>query len=251
MSDSAKSVVAIVGASGGVGSAVLRQALGAGHCVRALARSRTKLAGIVGEETMSQLETFVEGDVSDPAALSQLLSGGASDDTTNSQMAEVVISCLGTPKSAKPCVCKGTESILKAMRTQSGGASSMTPRLIMVSSIGVGDSRDQGLSMAWVFVRCIIPLFLSKVFIDLERAEDVLWRENETPGGVRCTAVRPPGLNDKPGKGPAAVKMVPASELKAGPASIAREDVAAAMLRLVDPATFDNWAGKGVTVVVP
>ena len=68
---------------------------------------------------------------------------------------------------------------------------------------------------------------------------------------VRCVTVRPPALNDKPGVGPACVKMASASELKpAKTAAIAREDVAAAMVRLTDPAVFDAWVGKGVTVVV-
>ena len=50
----------------------------------------------------------------------------------------------------------------------------------------------------------------------------------------------------------AAVKLVPSSELKpAKKAALAREDVAVAMARLIDPAVFAAWAGKGVTVVVP
>lgn len=241
-------LVAVVGASGGVGSATVKAALAAGHRVRAFARSRTKLAAVLGEDVMTRLDDVVLGDVLDPTALDQLMSSNSEGDSP-----EVVLSCLGTHgTSAKPCVCDGTRSLIRAITTAAQrGPVKAKARLVILSSIGVGDSHAQGVSMAWIFIRCIVPLFLSKLFADLDRAEEACWRETQTTNGVRCVAVRPPALNDKPGVGPAGVKMASASELKpAKTAAIAREDVAAAMVRLTDPAVFDAWVGKGVTVVV-
>ena len=64
--------------------------------------------------------------------------------------------------------------------------------------------------------------------------------------------VRPLRAEEALARGRAVVKLVPSSELKpAKKAALAREDVAVAMARLIDPAVFAAWAGKGVTVVVP
>ena len=240
-------LVAVVGASGGVGSATVKAALAAGHQVRVLARSRTKLCAVLGDDVVAQLDAVVLGDALNPDTLDELMNAkGVSP--------EVVLSCLGTHNTrAKPCVCDGTQSLIKAIQTTAQrDPAKAKARLVILSSIGVGDSHAQGVSMAWVFIRCIVPLFLRAFFADLGRAEEACWREMQTAKGVRCIAVRPPAFNDKLTPGRAAVKLVPSSELKpAKKAALAREDVAVAMARLIDPDVFAAWAGKGVTVVVP
>lgn len=229
--------VAVVGASGGVGRAVVHQALNAGASVRALARTRSKAEAALGGETLDRLEKFIEGDVGHPAALAELLSGSGVD---------VVISCLGTPQGATPCVEAGTRSVVAAMH------SSGCMQLVVVSSIGVGDSLAQGQNMAPFFIRCIVPLFLGKVFRDLEDMEEFCWSQ---PGGVKCVAVRPPQLtDDKPEKGIEPFIFTPASNLRptTKKPKISRQSVAAAMVQLATkPGAFNEWAGKGVTVVVP
>ena len=61
-----------------------------------------------------------------------------------------------------------------------------------------------------------------------------------------------PMLKDETGVGIEGVEMFTSSALKpARRAAIARADVAAAMVRLVDPSVFAAWRGNGVTVVVP
>ena len=195
----------------------------------------------------AQLDAVVLGDALNPETLDELMNvKGASP--------EVVLSCLGTHNTrARPCVCDGTQSLIKAIQTTAQrDPAKAKARLVILSSIGVGDSHAQGVSMAWVFIRCIAPLFLRALFADLGRAEEACWREMQTANGVRCVAVRPPAFNDKLARGRAVVKLVPSSELKpAKKAALAREDVAVAMARLIDPAVFAAWAGKGVTVVVP
>ena len=242
-----KVLVAVVGASGGVGSATVKAALAAGHQVRVLARSRTKLCAVLGDDVVAQLDAVVLGDALNPDTLDELMNAkGVSP--------EVVLSCLGTHNTrAKPCVCDGTQSLIKAIQTTAQrDPAKAKARLVILSSIGVGDSHAQGVSMAWVFIRCIVPLFLRALFADLGRAEEACWREMQTANGVRCVAVRPPAFNDKLAPGRAVVKLVPSSKLKpVKKAALAREDVAVAMARLIDPAVFAAWAGKGVTVVVP
>ena len=240
-------LVAVVGASGGVGSATVKAALAAGHQVRVLARSRTKLCAVLGDDVVAQLDAVVLGDALNPDTLDELMNAkGVSP--------EVVLSCLGTHNTrAKPCVCDGTQSLIKAIQTTAQrDPAKAKARLVILSSIGVGDSHAQGVSMAWVFIRCIVPLFLRALFADLDRAEEACWREMQTQTGAIWPRVRPPAFNDKLAPGGAAVKLVPSSELKpAKKAALAREDVAVAMARLIDPAVFAAWAGKGVTVVVP
>ena len=229
--------VVVVGCSGGVGACAARSALASGATVRALARTRSKAEKAIGADAFGQLDAFVEGSVSDASALGALLnaaSAGADPATVT------VLSCLGTPRGSDPCVESGTRYVMEAM------ARAGLSRLVMISSIGVGDSLAQGQAMAPIFIRCIVPLFLRKVFADLERAEELCW---SGAGGVRCVSVRPPALTDKPGRGD--YKLEGASNLRASKTTkIAREDVAAAMVALAGPA-FDEWAGKGATVVVP
>jgi len=52
-------IVAVVGASGGVGSATVKAALAAGLRVRAFARSRQKLSAALGEGVIDQLDAHV------------------------------------------------------------------------------------------------------------------------------------------------------------------------------------------------
>ena len=241
-------IVAVVGASGGVGSATVKAALAAGLHVRAFARSREKLNAALGESVIDQLDAHVLGDISDPVALDALLSSNA-----EGNVPEVVLSCLGTPSGAKPCVRDGTLSLIQAIRRRTGGNSSRgKARLVIISSIGVGDSVAQGLSMDCFFIRCVKPVCLARVFADLDRAEEACWLESLEEDGVRCVAVRPPQLKDETGVGIEAVRLVASTELKpARRAAIARADVASAMVRLVDPSVFPAWVGKGVTVVAP
>ena len=103
-------IVAVVGASGGVGSATVKAALAAGLHVRAFARSREKLNAALGEGVIEQLDACVLGDISDPVALDTLLSSNA-----EGNVPEVVLSCLGTPSGAKPCVRDGTLSLIQAI----------------------------------------------------------------------------------------------------------------------------------------
>ena len=73
MTQQQKVLVAVVGASGGVGSATVKAALAAGHQVRVLARSRTKLCAVLGDDVVAQLDAVVLGDVLNPETLDELM----------------------------------------------------------------------------------------------------------------------------------------------------------------------------------
>ena len=91
--------LAIFGATGTVGSELLAQALAAGHDVRALARTPSKLPA--GQPRL----TSVEGNVKDASVVSQTVAG-----------ADAVISTLGATDRNDPDVRRaGTANILAAM----------------------------------------------------------------------------------------------------------------------------------------
>ncbi|CAD7963462.1 unnamed protein product [Amoebophrya sp. A120] len=207
----APTVVAIVGASGGVGCKVVECALAQGFVVKVLVRNAEKLAKKIGQENVDKLDKIVLGSVDDEAALKQLL-----------ENASVVVSCLGTPPKEKPIVAAGTAKILKQMEECS------VKDLVMISSICVGDSLPQGKKVACCFANCIRPLILSKVFADLEIAEKMCF---EQQGKLSIVIVRPPHLTDKPGTG--GYQWTDAADFNPGaPAAISRSDVALAMVDL-------------------
>jgi len=90
----------------------------------------------------------------------------------------------------------------------------------------------------------IKPLFLSKVFRDLDLAEDIAFGQSET----KIVAVRPPGLKNKPPT--RNVAFLDATDLSPKSAEISCHDVALAMLQLCESSDlFDKWEGKGVSVI--
>mmetsp|Transcript_8545 Transcript_8545/g.20708 ORF Transcript_8545/g.20708 Transcript_8545/m.20708 type:complete len:242 (-) Transcript_8545:365-1090(-) len=207
----APTVVAIVGASGGVGCKAVECALAQGFVVKVLVRSAEKLAKKIGQENVGKLEKVVLGSVDDEAALKELLEGTS-----------VVLSCLGTPPKEKPIVAAGTAKILKQM------GESNVKDLVMISSICVGDSLPQGKKVACCFANCIRPLILSKLFADLETAEDLCFSQK---GKLSIVIVRPPQLTDQPGTGK--YQWTDAKDFNPGaPAAIPRADVALAMVDL-------------------
>ena len=116
--------------------------------------------------------TVVGGDVFDDVALEKLLPGAA-----------IVLSCLGSVRGEPKVVQAGTAALLTAMKKHE------VPRLVIISSCGVGDSFDQGLKVSWVFCRIIIPCILRSTFADLRAAEEVAFAET----AVETVVVRPPG----------------------------------------------------------
>ena len=200
--------VAVVGATGGIGSHVVRQALAGGHTVRALVRSPGALSP---QERLS----IVQGDVRDVDSLRPLVEG-----------ADLVLSCLGTRRGQPVVVEEGTRNILSV---------SGDTRVAMISSIGVGDSSEQVKQLSRIFAYVIMPYVLKRQFADLAAAERVIASHAQ---GIR---VRPAGLADGPGRG----RWTAGDTSIRLATRVDRADVAAFMVSLVDD---HSWDGKAVSV---
>jgi uncharacterized protein YbjT (DUF2867 family) len=164
--------VLLLGATGGTGREILREAIARGHSVVALVRSRAKATDLAGAE-------LVEGDARDEQAISRALVG-----------CSAVISSLGTPMSPfreVTLLSVATRALVKAME------SADVRRLVCITGLGAGDSRGHG---GFLFDRLLLPLLLRKVYADKDRQEDAVRASK-----LDWVLVRPVVLNDKPAKG--------------------------------------------------
>ncbi|MEA3639404.1 MAG: NAD(P)-binding oxidoreductase [Lamprobacter sp.] len=160
--------IALFGATGGTGRQVLSQGLAKGDGFHVLARSPETL------QPATDLEV-IAGDVLDQAAVDRCLTG-----------TDAVICVLGSHGSAEPVEADGTERIIAGMQRLG------INRLVAVTSMGVGDSREQVPG----FFRVIMQLTLKKIMAAKERQEQLI-RES----GLDWTIVRPGGLTDGPATG--------------------------------------------------
>jgi putative NADH-flavin reductase len=162
--------IAVFGATGGTGRQIVEQALAQGHAVVALVRSLEKLP-----LTNDHL-TLIQGDVLDRAAVDRTVAG-----------ADAVFVSLGnTPNNPAMVVSEGTKVVMAAM--QAAGVK----RLIVISSLGVGDSKDQ----IPLFFKLIVGTVLRKAFQDKEAQEQLV-----KSSGLDWTIIRPSGLTDGPPTG--------------------------------------------------
>lgn len=162
--------LAVFGGTGGTGRQIVEQALALGHEVNALVRDKAKLpltnSGLV----------LVEGNVLDRAAVDQTVAG-----------ADAVFVSLGnTANNPDMVVSEGTAVVVAAM--QAAGLK----RLIVISSLGVGDSKDQ----VPLFFKAIIATALRKAFQDKDAQEKLV-----RASGLDWTIIRPGGLTDGPATG--------------------------------------------------
>lgn len=162
----------VLGATGGTGQLIIRQALAKGYDVTAMVRSPEKGAGLTGVK-------LAIGDARDEAALRQAIKGQ-----------DAVVSALGTPPSPfkeVTLLSTATRAVVNAMQAE--GVS----RLVAITGIGAGDSAGHG---GFAFDHLILPLLLRHVYADKNRQEAIIRQS-----GLDWTLVRPAVLNDKPGKG--------------------------------------------------
>jgi len=195
--------VAIFGATGGTGQQLVAQALEAGHIVQALVRDPSRLT-----HTNPDL-TLITGDVLDTNAVSATIQG-----------ADAVVVTLGnTANNPDWIVSDGTRVVVEAMKQQE------VRRLVVVSSLGVGDSRSQ---VPFAF-RMLMSTVLKKPMEDKERQEELV-RES----GLDWIIVRPGGLTDGPKTG--AYKA--GADGKIGVGQVSRADVADFVLKQLSDATY-------------
>ena len=200
--------IAVFGATGGTGQQVVQQALAAGHSVTALVRDPSRLAA------QDERLTVVEGDVLDRAKVDETVSG-----------ADAVIVSLGnTSNNPDYIVSCGTEVIVDAMT-----AAGIPVRLIVVSSLGVGESRDQ---VPFAF-KMLMNTVLKKAIDDKERQEALV-----KASGFDWIIVRPGGLTN----GPATGSYKAGVDVKLTAGQVSRADVAAFVLLQLDDDTYLHQA---------
>jgi putative NADH-flavin reductase len=197
--------LAIFGATGKTGRPLVAQALAAGHSITALARDPAKL------DIVHPALRIVAGDVREPAAVAETIRG-----------ADAVLSTLGPAPDAPPGILsRGIGNIIEAMRVVG------QRRLIVLSSLGIGDSSHQ---VPLVFrIACFVIPLLRRSMKD-HQVTDQLVRSS----GLDWTLIRAGGLKDGPRTG--TYKSGVDAHVIAG--WIHREDVADFMLKQAGDATF-------------
>jgi uncharacterized protein YbjT (DUF2867 family) len=165
--------VLIVGATGGTGRELVKQALERGYAVTAFARTPARL-----DVTHPRL-TVIQGDVLDPESVATAMRGQ-----------EAVLCALGHRRYLYPTriLSDGTSNILQAMKAHG------SRRLVCESALGLGDSAFR---LGLLYTLFIIPVILPFYFWDKTRQEKLIARS-----AVEWVIVRPGALNngDKRGR---------------------------------------------------
>ena len=194
----------VLGATGGIGSQLVTQALGAGHDVTAVVRERSRLA--VDHPALR----VVTADPTDAWALVPFVTGR-----------DAVLSGLG-PRGRKlvGIASAGTAAALQAM------AAADVRRVIVVSAAPLAPIPDGESPVLRYLGTPMIRVVLRDAYADLAVMEAAL-----RDSGAEWTSVRPPRLTDKPLTGHC--RRVIGGAVPRG-MSISRADVAHAMLAMVD-----------------
>lgn len=161
--------ILVLGATGGTGRLIVKEALARGYDVTVLVRSSKKASGLKGAR-------LIVGDARDETALREALKGR-----------DAVVSALGTPASPfreVTLLSSATRALVNAMKAEH------VSRLVCITGIGAGDSASHG---GFLFDNVIFPLLLRKVYADKNRQESIV-----RDSGLDWVLVRPSALNDKP-----------------------------------------------------
>lgn len=191
--------VLIVGATGGTGRELVKQALERGHVVTALARNPARLA--IEHPRL----TVVKGDVLDPQSVATAMRGQ-----------EAVLCALGHKRYFYPTriLSEGTRNIVQAM------ASHGSRRLVCETSLGIGDAAFR---LGLLYTLFNIPVVLPFYFWDKTRQERVI-----AGSAVPWVIVRPGALTNGDKRGRVQQGAGVGSLLRT--VRVSRADVAAFML---------------------
>ena len=162
--------ILVIGATGGTGREVVRQALERGHQVNALARSAAAAAPLLPGADI------IEGDALDGEAVANALA-----------RCDGVISALGSKLSLlheETLLSTATRVLIDAMQKQG------VRRLVCITGIGAGDSHGHG---GFLYDHIAQPLLLRSTYHDKDRQEDEI-----RGSSLDWTIVRPTNLTDGP-----------------------------------------------------
>lgn len=195
--------IALFGATGGTGQEIIIQALARSDEVQALVREPTdRLPARPGL-------VIIPGDILDQAKVTATIEG-----------TEAVICTLGgRAHNPDDMLAQGTRNIILAMKAEG------LKRLVVVTSLGVGNSVDQVPTGFKILMRTVIR----KEMQDKEQQEAVV-RES----GLDWVIVRPGGLVNGPATG--AYRVGTGRDIVAG--QVSRSDVAAFVLAQLSDDTF-------------
>ena len=200
--------VLVIGAAGKTGEAIVEQALGQGHTVTAFVHDAKEFKG--------KGARVIEGDVLDAAVLDSAIAGQ-----------DVVMDALGghTPWKETTLETNAARNVVGSMQRHG------VKRLLVVSAIGVGDTKD--LVPSW-YEHLIMPTLLRGAMKDKEQMEPVV-----EASGLQWTLVRPGHLVDGQATG-----KVRTFEHGSGETAhkIPRADVAAFMLGLLQSGEYIDQA---------
>jgi len=195
----------VFGATGGIGSKVVEQALTAGHEVTAVARHPSAIT--LQHERLE----VMQGDVLEPGTIQESIAGK-----------DAVISALGARNLAPTTVySEGVANIMQAMQA------AQVRRILCISAGGL----EPGPRWQRWIVKPLLWLILKNMYTDLVRMETVV-----KASGLDWTILRPPTLTNGPRTG--RYQAVVNQHLSRG-LSISRADVADYMIHhLNDRATY-------------
>jgi putative NADH-flavin reductase len=196
--------IAVIGAAGRTGRQVVRQALGRGHEVVAVARSPEKL-NIAGDRL-----TVATADVHDADALARAVVG-----------ADAIVTTFGAAAGRKPTdvYSAGITNVLAAMDADG------IRRLAVISASPVGPRAEQPAALRLLVLPILDRLF-GGAYADLRRMEAVLARR----GDLEWTCLRPPRLLDRPANGTYRLDPKPLPRAR----SLTYPDLATALLDCAD-----------------
>lgn len=198
----------VIGAAGGTGREIVKQARAAGHEVTALVR---KDPG--SDEAFSGVKLVV-GSATDPDVMRQAVSG-------QDVVADSIGSSMSGPFQQVHLFSESTKVLLAAMQAEN------VRRLICITGMGAGDSRGHG---GFLYDHLIQPMLLRGVYEDKDRQEELIQES-----GLDWIIVRPAMLSDGDAQGQVEAKTDLAN-FHGG--SIRRADVAAFV---IEQMSSDIW----------
>ncbi|MGH8016517.1 MAG: NAD(P)-dependent oxidoreductase [Candidatus Zixiibacteriota bacterium] len=165
----------IIGATGGTGRELVKQAIEQGHAVTALVRKPEKLQE--GQTGTSAAHRILQGNVLDYESISRAVEGQ-----------DAVLSALGHKRWLGPTriLSDGTKNIIRAMEQHH------VSRFICETSLGVGDSFGK---LGLYYTLFTIPIILPFYFWDKGRQEKIIRQSS-----LNWTIVRPGALNNRKGR---------------------------------------------------
>ena len=215
--------ILVLGATGRTGRIFTRKALEEGHAVTAYVRNPDKALAFLGAH---QNLTVIPGTLDDAERLAAAASGQ-----------DVMVSTLGQKATVREFLSSTfmQERLPLIMQAVTGAG---VKHCVLMSAYGVGDTvRTASLSM-----RLVCKVIMRGIFTDKVKADALV-----TEYQPYISRAHPGRLTDKPGRGGVKIYDMAKVERTAGIPTIAREDVADALLAI---ATNPQNAGTDFLVTI-